>query len=54
MGTHRRGRGGLDGYGDLIVRTRAVHEDMDSRAEWYVHGMCIGGTTMRDLWLTPV
>ena len=40
---HRRGRGGLDGYGDLTVCSRAVH------GNWYGRP---GGMSVR--WVTVV
>ncbi len=48
---HWRGRGGLDGYGYLTVRSRAVHGNWGSRPEGDVGWMCDGGTAMRDFWL---
>lgn len=48
---HWRGRGGLDGYGDLTVRSRGVHGNWGIRPEGYVGWMCNSGTAMRDFWL---
>jgi len=48
---HRRGRGRLEGYGDLSVRSRAVHGNWGSRLEGYIGGMRNGGTAIAGFWL---